>query len=500
MGHRVIGVDIASKKIRIAAINVRLRKTEVTALYECDYENLTEVRNAVERAIGEPLAVGDIVSVAYPAISAFIKKWSFPFKDAKRIQAALPFQFVGVVPLQPADVHCAFERGSGGAGGSTVVAVAVEKNDFKAFLAKMSEAGVEPSHVGVDALTLSALLPFIEARPVMLVFVSGERADFVVASEEGVELARSTVVPDEAVKDGEVSEAFMREALFTISSASASGWNIEKIYVAGENCEVVAKALGEATGTEAEVLDLSSLPVAGLQENPNARPEFAKALCLALASASGGGMGSVNLLCGEFQKEGRQSIVREHGRFFAVVAVLFALLATLRIVSGFVGVSAERAGVVEQAKALSKSLLGEEIADASALVKRMKSVIEEDYNVFPTWTAYTVLQRLFMTMGSMKKSGGDEDDEKKGEPMEVESIRIDGKTMTLRGEAESIEILDAFIGKLKDDPCFHNVTTESTERIQFQRHQGWQRFSLKADLDCSGSAPSKPQTKTANGG
>jgi general secretion pathway protein L len=499
MGHRVIGVDIGTKKVRVVVINVRLRKTEVTALYECDRESLADARNAIDRALGEPPTVGDMVSITYPATTTFIKKWSFPFKDTKRIQAALPFQFVGVVPLQPAEIHCAFERSSGGAGGSTVVAVAVQKNDFGAFLAEMSEAGIEPSHVGVDALTLSALLPLIEARPVMLAFVSGERADFVVASEEGVELARSTVVTDEAVKDGEVSEAFLREALFTISSASASGWNIEKIYVAGENSEAVAKSLGEATGTDAVVLDLSSLPVAGLQDNPNAKPEFAKALSLALASASGGGLGSINLLCGEFQKEGKQSIVREHGRFFAVVAVLFALLATLRIVSGFVGVSAERAGVAEQAKALSKSLLGEEIADASALVKRMKGVIEEDYNVFPTWTAYTLLQRLFMTMGSMKKSDG-ESDEGKGEPMEVESIRIDGKTMTLRGEAESIEILDAFIGKLKDDPCFHNVTTESTERIQFQRHQGWQRFSLKADLDCSGSAPSKPQTKTANGG
>lgn len=499
MGHRVIGVDIGTRKIRIVAMSVRLRKSEVNTLYECDYESLAEVRFAVERAIGEPLAVGDIVAVAYPATMAFVKKWSFPFKDTKRIQAALPFQFVGAVPLQPTEIHCAFERSSGGAGGKTVVAVAVKKQDFVAFLDEMSKAGIEPSHVGVDAVTLAALLPFIATRPVMLVFVAGERADFVVASQDGVELARSTVTTENAVKDGEPSVAFMREALFTISSASVAGCSIEKVYVAGENSEVVARSLCEATGIPAIVLDLSSLPVAGLQENPNAKPEFAKALSLALAAASGGGPGSINLLCGEFQREGKQSIVREHGRFFAVVAVLFALLATLRIVSAFVGIGAEKAMVINEARALSKSLLGEEVGDANALVKRIKSVIEEDYNVFPAWTAYTVLQRLFMTMGSMKTSAGNSE-EGQPEPMEIESIRIDGKTMTLRGEAETIEVLDAFIQKLEEDACFHNVSTESTERIQFQRHQGWQRFTLKAELDCSASGSTKTQARTANGG
>ena len=68
--------------------------------------------------------------------------------------------------------------------------------------------------------------------------------------------------------------------------------------------------------------------------------------------------------------------------------------------------------------------------------------------------------------------------------LELENVRIEMRQATLRGEAETIETLDQFVSKLDADPCISDIVSESTERIQFQRHQGWQRFTLRMTVDC----------------
>ncbi len=604
MGHRVIGVDVEGGMLRAAVVETRLRRFEIRSVVEVPIEARVDeprwatprlsdrveasedeatvtlhaeeaggqasrpasdyrIPDLLERALGEPLAPTDSVAVVYPGVQAFVRRLSFPFKDASRIAATLPYQMLGQVPVQPDEVHCAFERTGTEAGKTDVVAVAVPKAAFREWLAEVRSHGVEPAHVGVDGVCLAALLPYVPPRddgaPVMLIRTGEDQVELVVARGTRVEMVRVVALGEPVIasprpprlptphivsphrsdsdapyrEEAEVSPALMREVLVTAAGASEAGLSVGAVLVTGRSAHALVKPFQEVLGVPCEVLDPANLALPGGEGCPGLAPEAARVVALALGAASASGPGSLNLLTGEFQKEGAYGLFRERFRLFAVALVVFAVLGAARFAGRVMGLHAEREAVLAEVRVLSAQVLGEAQDDHAAVLKTLRAASEEDIQVFPRWTAVDVLGRLIgavRAMGASVSGGGEEqegseEEASEGVPrkprgggrlgpeetaaVEIETVRIEPRAMSVRGEADTIETLDGLVEKLKADPCFHEVTTESTERIQFRRHQGWQRFSLRMEVDCGqtrkeaaspGAAASGAQASKAEGG
>lgn len=527
MGHRVLGVTLGDDVIRVAVVESRLRRFELNATYELRRKNgsgdpewaSTEDgdqdeahkdpgRRAVE--VLEPMLVPtlsklDSVAVAFPGTQGFVRRLNFPFKEPGRITATLPFQMIGQVPVQPEDIHCSFEKIAVESGNTEVLAVAVPRDEFGGFLDGVRREGLDPSHVTMNGACLASLLPWIpldeeaddeESR--MLIWAEGEVADLLVARGNRPVLVRSVSVGEPVVNGGEASPAFMREVLMTMAGASEAGTSVARVLVAGPDADVTVGPLAEVLGVNCDVLDPSGLDIPGVETCDDLSPAMTLSVAVALSAASGGGPGSMNLMTGEYGRETGHGLFRENYRFFAVVLVLFALLGTAKAVGRYLGLSAERETLTAEMMALSKKELGKESGDFDKVLRTMKLQSVENARIFPAWTGVDTVSRLMsaiVSMGLADQGDGDDDGDSFGGgsgafAVEVESIRVETKQLSVRGEASSIETLDGLVEKLKSDPCFHEVVTESTERIQFRRHQGWQRFSIRLEVDCASGGAS----------
>ena len=567
MGHRVLGVTVSDDTVRIAVVETKLRGFELKAAWEIDRraggsgipwtdsggEDASGERPA-PRPVAELLAThlavppgpGDEICMAFPGGRGFVRRLSFPFKENGRIAATLPFQMIGQVPIQPEDIHCAFERIVAGPQGADILAVAVPRVDFREFLDGARTDGLSPGHVSLDGACLLSLLPYVETPPEgglqMLLWAEGPTIDFAVADGQKPVLVRSIALGGDVVCGTEVSPAALREVLLTAASVSETGGRVGVVRVAGPGAVSLVRPLGEALGIPCTLLDPATLPIPGAALVGRLSPSMTKAVSLALAAAAGGGPGSINLRVGDYGMEGAHGVLREHYRFFAWMLALFAVLGVGRAGARYVGLNAERDAVVRELVAFTKDTLGKERDDFDGVLKTMKGMIEEDVHIFPRWTAVDTLNRLsaaVVSMGAHAKGGADVDAEggaggasskpgpdglpgvvnagagagavagaadKGTRPppgpgeayaVELESVRIDHSAASIRGEADSIETLDGLVARLKADPCLHEVVTESTERIQFERHQGWQRFSLRMSVDCVVKEAAKKPKATA---
>ncbi len=526
MGHRVLGIAVGSEAVRVAVIETRLRRFELKSVGEAARRAGAETEwNGTEEPPDLPVAAsppivrtGDLVAgmvvpppaptdtmaLAYPGDRGFVRRISLPFKKASQVEAALPFQMIGQVPVAPEDIHCAYEKVPvEGAAGTEVLAVAVPTSEFRDFLDASRADGLEPSHVAVEGPCLLSLLPFTAAAaedgtPEVQMLVWAEDDDVEVAVARGVQpvLTRTVRLGEPVASGAEVAASFLREVVLSVAAAAEGGASVGRVLVAGPDAFVVAGPLSEALGLPCDVLDPARLPIPGAATCPGLSPSMVKALALAIGTASGGGPGSLNLRSGAFATEGTRGIFRERATYFVVALAVFLVLGAGKGVARYAGLTAERDAGIAELKAFSKEVLGTEKDSFDTVLKTLKSVSEEDVKVFPRWTAVGTLNRIakaMMEAGHAKGSSpptGDGGESASSSAsgawaIEMENVRIDPRQATLRGEAETIEVLDQFVSKLNADSCLSDVVTESTERIQFQRHQGWQRFTLRMAVDCS---------------
>lgn len=95
------------------------------------------------------------------------------------------------------------------------------------------------------------------------------------------------------------------------------------------------------------------------------------------------------------------------------------------------------------------------------------------------------------------KGGGEEGEEKgafEGHKVELLSIDIDRTKGSVRGDCDTQDALLAFQEGLNRHRCFHKVKS-SSDRITFQRHKDWFRFTIRFEIHCSDEATEKALAK-----
>src|SRR5690606_23906437 len=60
--------------------------------------------------------------------------------------------------------------------------------------------------------------------------------------------------------------------------------------------------------------------------------------------------------------------------------------------------------------------------------------------------------------------------------VELKQVKIDLKAGFIKGEANNIEAIESFVGRLRENPCFRQVETSDTQRVNYGTRSDWLRF------------------------
>lgn len=554
MGHRVIALTRAGRTIRGAVVETRLRKFELKSVHTFELmpaggqdvppegENtspttLETVATGLNRVLVPGLSTSDSVVVSFPGESSFVRRLTFPFRDRAKIAEVLPIELAGTLPTGlDVELHIAFEKA--GEDGGDVVAVGVRTDTLARFVDSWKAEGIDPQHVGVEGLELASLIPFVEEdgehdRNRMFVWIDGGSVEFLVCRGRDVVLSRALSLPSAVLSGGEVGVPFMREVLLSMAAASEAGAALDIVHVAGAGAGVVAAALSEALSLQCVEFDPAASGFPGAQGCQGLDSSMTRVLALATGVAASSGPASLNLRVGQFGAQGAAGLLREKARFFAASLVLFALLGIGWAAVRYAGLVNDRKAIEAELVQYASRILEQDVSDFDSALATVRSGAREEIGLFPTWTGVGTLEKIFKAVvqaggagGGGGGSGGEgesgveidpagvqieptgvqgeeagaaaltdsgelmETEVDLGWAMELENIRVEPRQVSFKGEAESIEKVEELIDRLKADPCFSDIVNESTDRIQFQRHQGWLRFSIRMTVDCSAaSAP-----------
>lgn len=509
MGRRIIAIDETNNDLRIVVLETRLRRFEIRGVFHVQKELISEswgkdevgdgkegssnrrtIRQVLNSILDTPLSQSDSIVVSFPGEYTSVQHLEYPFKDVEKIAQVVPSDMVGRIPIKLEELHYAFERVSISPEKTEVLCVGVPASRFREFLEKVLAEDIDPDYVTPDGVCLTTLLPFISNNTTsMIIHVEGTHMEVVVADKLRPVLVRTVELFENVIEHGEVSPGFLREVLLTASSASELNTPVKNIFVAGSQADMICEEVRNAVGIDCSCIDPSRFNIVGASKIVSS--QYTKGLAMALSAAVSQGPGVINLRCGQFSMEGRYSLIGEHLKFFGIMGILALCLSICWGVTKYISLTSERDALVEEMKKFSSEVLGKERTDFDGILGTLKSLSEDDVQIFPRWTSvdifYSILSVLMEVGKGTSVSGGGE----QAFRLEIENIRIENKFGSMRGEADTIETLDSMVAKLNADPCIHDVSTESTERIQFQRHQGWQRFSLKFQIDCGGGGDSK---------
>lgn len=549
MGHRVIALTRAGRTIRAAVVETRLRKFELKSVHAFELmpavgqdilpegENTAPttfetVATGLNRVLVPGLSTSDSIVVSFPGESSFVRRLTFPFRDRAKIAEVLPIELAGTLPTGlDVELHIAFEKA--GEDGGDVVAVGVRTDALARFVDSWKTEGIDPQHVGVEGLELASLIPFVEEegehdRNRMFVWIDGSSVEFLVCRGRDVVLSRALSLPSPVLSGGEVGVPFMREVLLSMAAASEAGAALNIVHVAGCGAGVVAAALSEALSLQCVEFDPAASSFPGAQGCQGLDSSMTRVLALATGVAVSSGPASLNLRIGQFGAQGAAGLLREKARFFAASLVLFVLLGIGWTAVRYAGLVNDRKAIEAELVQYASKILEKDVSDFDSALATVRAGAREEIGLFPTWTGVGTLEKIFKAVVQAGGAGGGGGGESgveidptgvQTEPaalrgdeagtsaltdsgelmdaevdlgwaMELENIRVEPRQVSFKGEAESIEKVEELINRLKADPCFTDIVNESTDRIQFQRHQGWLRFSIRMTVDCSAASAS----------
>ena len=147
MAKRFLGLDIGPHSAHLAVLDYDQGQVTQIQLLESRLEELPLQLAELRAALEGDFRIGDQLAAALPAKAAYVRSLEFPFRDPKKIRAALPFEMGSRLPVPMEECVAAAQPAiSSEANSVKVTAAAVPKTVLHEFLDPADEAGV-PLHV-----------------------------------------------------------------------------------------------------------------------------------------------------------------------------------------------------------------------------------------------------------------------------------------------------------------------------------------------------------------
>ena len=140
MAHRLIGMEITPRAVRLAVLGQYRGAVTVIALEQRAYADASELPGLLETMVPGGFQLSDRVITALPAGQAYTRTLQFPFRDRRKVLAAAPFELAGQLPVTLEDCQVAMLTPQTVGNGARTTAVAVAKADIEALLAPFDQS------------------------------------------------------------------------------------------------------------------------------------------------------------------------------------------------------------------------------------------------------------------------------------------------------------------------------------------------------------------------
>lgn len=514
---RILGLDLGSYALKAVLLEVG-RTTSLAGWAEVRRpEGAPEesLRTALATLRAEHPWQLDQVVVAMPGTAVATHALVLPFKDAKRLEAALPFEVESQLPVELEEVVFDYQPGARTAEGTELLVGVARKDELRPLLALLSDAGFEPRVVthpalvyrslftgrpeflGVEAGRLAALVDVGQVRTTVAVGHPGEGLVFArvlpgggrdltlgLAREFGVSSpdaerwkeTEGSLLPGGGAENARAREAIhralqplTRELRATLKAATTRDRRpVQRLFL----CGGTALLPGLAESWEAELgLPVATLAASGHAElAPEQRARGAQAWSLALAGGSR--TDRFNFRRGDVAFSGQLDWLRRRvPQLVAYAGVLVALLVTFGVVRSVL-LGRREAAVDAQLCELTRRVLGtcERNYDRALNMLRGK---ESPAAALPKVSAAGLLAEVAARVPADL-------------PLKVDQVVVDLDRIQLRGETDSSKSIDRLGAALKTYRCFRDVKGGKVERTKDGAHV---TFQVDVLVDCGEAAP-----------
>ena len=504
-----VGIDIGSEAIKVVAIKTAYRKVAVLGMAtlavaeaQGPFATFDEptlagptpapgvapalapetlrvaalVRAAVESVV--PKAGGfDGCATSLPGVQATIRGLTLPANVQKQLAGVLPFELESMVPFDLDEAVFDYRVLAGlrdEASPTIPVLAAIARTvDVKARIDLVKAGlGVEPERVGVGALPLSNLIPFLALendRPTVILDLGLRSSDLLVVHAAEPQFARTLSAGTEGLPAS--APRLAREVRTTLAAYRSSvGATPARVILCGGGAFQPGAESFLASELElpvniltAPAIDFAGLPEAQLVE----LPRYAKALGLA--------MGLQGRAIGLDLRRGPLTYERGYRWLREKVPVLAGLGSAL-LVSFLFSTSAQlyaegrdRAVLEEALGLVAKEVLGEETASAERAQELLgQQTSSPDDDPMPRIDAFDVMVKISEAIPQSMKHDIEELDVQKGHVM-------------IQGIVGSIPDAESIKASLQSEKCFSDIKiTRTTQVVGGER----QKYVMELDLKC----------------
>jgi len=337
MSRRFIGIDLTDDTLHLAIVEADRGKLSLQQCLSRPLEERAALAELLRELLGPGAGFGDRLCLALPARSGYLRRLEFPFRDRRKIAAALELELSGQLPVSLDHSQLAWRPLPGDDDkGAEIMAAAIPETLIAETLAQFDEPSWPLHRLDLAPFALADGLEGA-AGPELLVVVNMHEVTVSRLLDGSVLDVRLLPVTDGQPR--EQRDAFIRRQVLALAGAGSG--SVERLWlVAGEESERLQSLLAGLVPRVAipGAADGSSVPHAQLP-----------ALLLAQGAARNEPQAGFNLRQGRFALRGEWQRLK---RSLVAAAVLLVLLLASGGASAWLGY-ARRA---DQAEALQQQL------------------------------------------------------------------------------------------------------------------------------------------------
>lgn len=293
MKKRFLGLDIGSSCSYLTLLEYDKNELKQIRFFSSQAEQLSDQLSELYAHVGGHLGIGDRVTAALPARTAYVRKLELPFRDTKKIVAAVPFALSSQIPVPIEDcLTSAIIKTKTAAGLTRVTAAAIPRKAVEKVLNAALEAET-PVHM-LDLPPFS-LLPLITESTKGAILIALSSQETIISHIQAGELEDYQLLPQN-IQPAEKADMQTLVRAIQALSAHDKEENLPVLIVGDGDTARLIEALNEC-GYDAKELVLS---LAG----EIVPPEFIHATCLAYRAAGSKQMKSFNFRAGEYALKG----------------------------------------------------------------------------------------------------------------------------------------------------------------------------------------------------
>jgi len=512
VAQRVIGIDLGTYAVKVAAMEVGFRSSRLVRLDT--YPVPAGPASPLERSLGAlaemTLTASDVVVVAVPGDRVLLRLLQIPFTEPKKLGAVVGNELADEIPWELEEVVFDYTAAADAPG--RVLAAAARTDEVRMLLGELAERRIDPRAIAVGPLCYggivrqsmpegtAAVLDIGHTSTNLCYVINGRVAAARSISRGGHQVTDAlrqalqlSYAEAEELKEREGCVAQDGEALPPPRQQIAAA-------VAGALAPVVREVrltmglLGTELGRRADQLLLCGgtslleglepyleaelqVPTRRLQVGAVAEPgdtvltvegEAMAAAAMGIAIDQGGRR-NVDLRQGEFAYKTDRSVFTEKLVHVAVSLVTILVFAALSAYMSLYSLRKEEKALGLQLKQATQQVLGEVLDNPRAASRLVKRGCRPRAFGIPKKTAFDILDTL-----SREIPGADK--------IKLDIIRLDikpGKTY-LKGTADTRSAVDDIVKGLEKNPCFSKVTSGKISDVS----DGKKQFTLTMDTEC----------------